>query len=272
MRIRIFSIGISLLLLVSCDSGKNDSNLVRSTPANCNAEITGSIRSEPSIQAGKSTVLGSGGTLLVTGVKTEGNWVQIKRVNGNAWVYSDKISNFSQLQSQGCFSQTVSDAKYIKSTPKIKNVGSSSKIASENKKTKPLDKRYKSYDECFASLQKTETHDNAQNQCAEAFYPEKSEVKTKKEENKEEVQKCQELIDRGISDRNIERCDKIKKSSQELDGKNRKQEKAYYKEKYGGDLEACAINVENEYKNIGTDYAEARYLCKKPQSKWGPLN
>ncbi len=94
--------------------------------SNCEAEILGSIRSEPSSQAGSDTVLGSGGTLPVTGVKTEGGWVQVKRLNKNAWVYSEKVSNFSQLQS--CFSQTVNDYQFIKSKPKVKVVDPSPKV------------------------------------------------------------------------------------------------------------------------------------------------
>jgi uncharacterized caspase-like protein/uncharacterized protein YraI len=113
---------LAVILLVGLQFQRNTSSVLKS---NCEAEILGSIRSEPSSQAGDDTVLGSGGTLPVTGVKTEGGWIQVNRSNKNAWVYSEKISNFNQLQS--CFSKTVSDDQFIKSNPKIKVVAPSPK-------------------------------------------------------------------------------------------------------------------------------------------------
>jgi uncharacterized caspase-like protein/uncharacterized protein YraI len=113
---------LAVILLVGSQFQRNTSSVSKS---NCEAEILGSIRSEPSSQAGDDTVLGSGGTLPVTGVKTEGGWVQVNRSNKNAWVYSEKIRNFNQLQS--CFSKTVSDDQFIKSNPKIKVVAPSPK-------------------------------------------------------------------------------------------------------------------------------------------------
>jgi uncharacterized protein YraI len=108
-------------VLVSCASN-NISQVSPITASNCNAEINGNIRSEPSSQAGSDTVVGSGGTLPVTGIKTESGWIQLKRPNDVAWVYSEKISNFSQLQNQSCFKDTVGDTAYIKSQPKVKSV------------------------------------------------------------------------------------------------------------------------------------------------------
>jgi uncharacterized caspase-like protein/uncharacterized protein YraI len=113
---------LAIILLAVSQSSQSDKKGLPgasgSTATNCNAEIKGSIRSEPSSQAGNDTVLGSGGNLPVTGVKTEGGWIQVKSSNGKAWVYSSVISNFGQIQ--GCLQQTVSDYDYIKSQPKVK--------------------------------------------------------------------------------------------------------------------------------------------------------
>jgi uncharacterized caspase-like protein len=113
---------LAITVLVGLRFQSNGSTI---SSAKCEAEVSGYIRSEPSSQADKDTVLGSGGTLPLTGVKTEGGWVQVKMSSKNAWVYSDRISNYNQLQS--CFSKTVSDAQFIKSKPKIQYVTPPSK-------------------------------------------------------------------------------------------------------------------------------------------------
>jgi hypothetical protein len=145
-------------------------------------------------------------------------------------------------------------------------------VAESKKGVKPLNKLYKNYDECFASLKKIETHDEAQNNCVEAFYPSKTETSTNKGDVNKDLQYCKELIDRGISDRNIERCEKIQKELEASDGSSKNQEKVHYKEKYGGDLEACIKGVESEMRNIGYGEGEASSLCKKRKSEWGQLN
>jgi serine/threonine protein kinase len=123
----LFGGGIGILatiLFLSTRSQQSSNSSVSSpdTVPSCDAEITAQIRNEPSSQAGSDTVVGSGGTLPVTGIKTEGGWIQVKRPNDVAWVYSEKISNFSQLQNQSCFKDTVGDTAYIKSQPKVKSV------------------------------------------------------------------------------------------------------------------------------------------------------
>jgi uncharacterized protein YraI len=227
MKTHLLPLGTLLILLVGCVANKENSNQVRSVTTNCNAEITGSIRSEPSSQAGNETVLGSGGSLPVTGAKTEGGWIQVRQSDKDAWVYSEKISNFSQLQSQNCFSQTVSDAQYIKSKPKAKSVDNPSSTSGNESSNISKDK---------------------------------------------ETQECKELIARGISDRDIERCEKIGKTTQKSDEDKKNNEEVYYKEKYGGDLNACIKGVEYDMRNIGYGEGEPASLCKKRKSEWGQLN
>jgi serine/threonine protein kinase, bacterial len=130
-------LGVLAFILFIISQSKDNVNPTSNSPASSvtsvcssNAEITGSIRSEPSSQAGNETVIGSGRSLPITGTKTEGGWIQVKQSDKDAWVYSGKISNFSQLQSQNCFSKTVDDSQYIKSTPKPKIVDSPSPTTS----------------------------------------------------------------------------------------------------------------------------------------------
>jgi uncharacterized caspase-like protein len=107
---------------------------------NCNAEIKGNIRSEPSSDGGKKTSLDEDGDILpVTGIKTEGGWVQVKRLKENVWANSAVISNFDQIQS--CFKETVSDDKYIISKPKVKpspKVVKSTPVSPSSKPSVPI--------------------------------------------------------------------------------------------------------------------------------------
>jgi uncharacterized caspase-like protein len=126
-----------VLMLSQCRPGN-----IGTAKSSCVAEVEGNIRSEPS-DTGRDTVLGSGGILPVTGIKTEGGWVQVKKSSKDAWVHSSKISNFNQMQS--CFSKTVSDDQFIKSKPKVKRVDPSPKtieITPANPSKQPLAPTY----------------------------------------------------------------------------------------------------------------------------------
>ena len=113
-------VGILAGVFASLNSN-NDSNNPAKTNQNissssCNVDFNGYVRSEPSSQAGKASVISvNTKSLSLTGTKTHGGWNQVNLPDGNnGWVHDKVVAN--QIPSE-CITQRVNDADYIKSQP-----------------------------------------------------------------------------------------------------------------------------------------------------------
>ncbi|MBO1067894.1 MAG: protein kinase [Dolichospermum sp. DEX189] len=99
---------------------------------NCNVNFNGKVRSEPSSQAGNTTVVSvNTNSLSLTGTKTHGGWNQVKLPNGDiGWVHDKVVTN--QIPSE-CITQRVNDSDYIKSQPPVTPVINNKNIPEDQK-------------------------------------------------------------------------------------------------------------------------------------------
>ncbi len=113
----VMSGGLGLIAFAfSSNNNPSPSNTTASaspSPKYCSVVVNGNIRSEPA--SFRDNIIETGGDLSVTGVQTDGGWVQVKLNNGNlAWAHRDVIENHGSsmdtcLQANGIAVSKVDD-------------------------------------------------------------------------------------------------------------------------------------------------------------------